>query len=117
MDLEIWGDLAHVAADHLMQGDHIQVVGKLKKNLWTKKDGTERQDVSISLTKVNRIVNAQQEYGGNTAVSQLLPEHHPKKRDSKADKIQSLRAQGVRGILYRDTSHLILPLARSWPAA
>ena len=78
MDLEIWGDLAHTAADHLMQGDHIQVVGKLKKNVWTKRDGTEKQDVSISLTKVNRIINSlpRQEFGGDTAVSQPLPEHH-----------------------------------------
>ncbi len=79
MDLEIWGDLAHVAAEHLMQGDHIQVVGKLKKNSWVKRDGTERQDVSISLSKINRIVSSlpQQEYPGETAaiaVSQSCPE-------------------------------------------
>lgn len=74
VDLEIWGDLAHLAAENLMQGDHIQVIGKLKKNNWTKRDGTEMRDVSISLTKINRIINQlpQQEYVGDTAVSQLL---------------------------------------------
>ena len=74
MDLEIWGDLAHVAADNLMQGDYIQVGGKLKKGSWTKRDGTEREEVSISLTKINRIVDSSQEqqFGGNVAVSHLL---------------------------------------------
>ena len=63
VDLEIWGDLAHVAAENLEQGDQLQVIGRLKKGSWIKRDGTERQEVSVSLTKINRIVNTSQDMG------------------------------------------------------
>lgn len=74
MDLEIWGDLAHVAANNLMQGDQIQVVGKLKKNTWTTREGAERRDVSISLTNINRIVDgmASQDFAGQGVVRPLM---------------------------------------------
>ena len=59
-----------MAASELMQRDQIQVVGRLKRSSYTAKDGTEKQNVSISLNKINRIINdrAPQDYASQPVV-------------------------------------------------
>lgn len=56
--IETWGELAHAASSELRKGEKIQILGRMKKDEWTGRDGNKRLDVVVVANQINRIVDS-----------------------------------------------------------
>lgn len=67
VDIETWGDLALAAAAELRKGEQIQVLGRIKKDEWTGRDGVVRRSMKVTANQINRIVDQPTLYDSNDA--------------------------------------------------
>jgi single stranded DNA-binding protein len=57
INIETWGELAQCAATELKKGQKIQVLGRMKRNEYTGKDGVPKVEMKVKANQINRIVD------------------------------------------------------------
>eukprot|EP00884_Botryococcus_braunii_P002080 jgi/Botrbrau1/11873/Bobra.126_2s0008.1 len=57
-EIEVWGALAEAASQSVEKGTQIRVLGRLKLNEWTDREGNPRKSFKVSVTALQRVRKA-----------------------------------------------------------
>lgn len=63
LDVEAWRKNAEISAEHLKKGSPVIVVGRLKQDDWTDKDGNKRSKIKILAEKIQPLLKISPEAG------------------------------------------------------
>lgn len=56
LDVEAWRKNAEISAEHLKKGSPVLVVGRLKQDDWTDKDGNKRSKIKVLAERVQPLL-------------------------------------------------------------